>query len=79
MAHGTRYTWRKILSGLVVMAQSSKSTEKKGPKIAREVTTGRFISVESSEGVQKRRPKTIATIKEASSLRSAALKRLANR
>ncbi|WP_158274024.1 hypothetical protein [Allosediminivita pacifica] len=47
--------------------------------IARDAETGRFVAVGTENGVSRKTPKTEALLKEVSSRRNAALKRLVNR
>ncbi|PTX48325.1 hypothetical protein [Allosediminivita pacifica] len=55
-----------------------KTTLKDG-WIARDAETGRFVAVGTENGVSRKTPKTEALLKEVSSRRNAALKRLVNR
>ena len=61
------------------MVARLKSEPVKGGKIARSVKTGRFIEVQTSKGTSKSRVKTERIVKEASSKRKNAMKRLVNR
>jgi len=61
------------------MKKISKTTQVRDGWIKREASTGRLVEVGTSKGTTKPSPKTQAAVKEASSKRSAALKRLANR
>ncbi len=61
------------------MAENAKKNPVKGGYIARSVVSGRFVEVGSSSGIKKATPKTASVVKEASSKRKSALKRLANR
>jgi hypothetical protein len=61
------------------MKKRSEKTPVKGGWVKREVATGRFIEVATHKGVAKVSSKTLTTVREASSKRSSALKRLANR
>lgn len=61
------------------MTMSSKTTSVKGGWIKRDAVTGRFIEVHTSKGAAKASPKSGHSVKEASSKRRSALKRLANR
>lgn len=61
------------------MDKRTQTTPVKGGWVKREAATGHFIEVRSGSGVSKATPKTGATVQEASSRRSAALKRLADR
>lgn len=51
----------------------------KGGWVTRDASTGRFIEVRTEKGVSRSSSETRTTVKEASSRRSAALKRLADR
>lgn len=61
------------------MATNTKKTTVKGGWVARNAKSGKLVSVGSSSGTFKGKPKTIDTVKEVSSKREAALKRLADR
>jgi hypothetical protein len=61
------------------MGQALKKTPVKGGSIGRSAKTGRFVQVVTKQGVSKANPKSEAAVKEASSKRSDALKRLADR
>jgi len=61
------------------MKKMSKTTQVKDGWIKREASTGRIMNVGTSKGTSKASSKSISTVKKASSKRSAALKRLANR
>lgn len=58
--------------------KASKTTLKDG-WVKREAVTGRFMSVGTGKGVTNASPKSEAAVKEASSKRGEALKRLADR
>ncbi len=61
------------------MSTAVKTTSVKGGQIKRDAKTGRFVEVHTSTGKHVARKTTVTTVKEASSKRSAALKRLADR
>ncbi len=61
------------------MPKNSNTTPVKGGWIKRDASTGRFVEVQTSKGVAKASPKSVLVVKGASSKRSGALKRLANR
>jgi len=61
------------------MEKTLKIIPVKDGAVTREAQTGRFKSVSSSSGVFKERPKSTHSVAEASTRRSAALKRLADR
>ena len=61
------------------MKKRSETIPVKGGRIKRDAATGRFIEVATHKGVAKLSRKTLTTVKEASSRRSSALKRLADR
>jgi hypothetical protein len=61
------------------MGKMSKKTQVKDGWIKREAVTGRFVEVGTSKGTAKASPKSHSAVKGASSKRSAALKRLADR
>jgi hypothetical protein len=61
------------------MKKPSKTTTVKGGWVKREAATGRLTEVGTATGVAKPSSKTEATVKEASSRRSSALRRLADR
>ena len=61
------------------MVVTSKVSPVDGGWVKRDERTGRFIEVHTSNGTRKATAKTETTVKEASSKRSAALKRLADR
>ena len=64
------------------MRRGSKTDEKvavNGGWVKRDATSGRFMEVGTSRGVAKASAASEATVKEASSRQSAALKRLADR
>jgi hypothetical protein len=64
------------------MRRGSKADEKvavSGGWVKRDATSGRFKEVGTSRGVAKASAASEATVKEASSRQSAALKRLADR
>lgn len=54
-------------------------TPVKGGWIKRNAKTGRFIEVQSEQGIAKASPRSESCVRNASSLRHEALKRLANR
>lgn len=57
----------------------SETTPVDGGWVKREAATGRFMEVVTKKGVKKASSKTEAATREASSKRSSALKRLADR
>jgi len=61
------------------MKGGTKTTPVKGGSVTRDSASGRLIEVRSTDGVSKASPKTRSAVQEASSKRSAALKRLADR
>lgn len=61
------------------MEETSKTTPVKDGWVKRDARTGRIVEVRTSKGVAKASSKTRVVVKGASSKRSAALKRLANR
>lgn len=61
------------------MAKGSDTKAVKGGWVTRDASTGRFIEVRTEKGVSKVSSETRTTVKDASSRRSAALKRLADR
>ena len=61
------------------MSTAVKTTTVKGGKVKRDAKTGRFLEVQTLSGKQVSRRISETTVKEASSKRTAALKRLANR
>ncbi|MGY3437957.1 MULTISPECIES: hypothetical protein [unclassified Marinovum] len=61
------------------MAEQVEKSEANGGWVRRSAKTGQFVSVETVKGTSKKSPKTDATVKEVSSRRQAALKRLADR
>jgi NADH dehydrogenase FAD-containing subunit len=69
-----------MLVNLVMkMPQALKKTTVKGGSIARSALSGRVVHVVTKQGVSKANPKSETAVKEASSKRSDALKRLADR
>lgn len=56
-----------------------QKTTVKGGYISRSTKTGRFVEVGSRNGVKKPTAQSVTIVKEASTRRSAALKRLVNR
>lgn len=64
----------------MAIKKRSKTTHVNGGMVKREAATGRFIEVVSYKGAAaKASSKTLTTVREASSKRSSALKRLADR
>ncbi|MHA7877049.1 hypothetical protein [Roseivivax sp.] len=64
------------------MANSREDIRKepvKGGVVARGSQSGRFVSVETEEGTSHASEKSLATLREVSTRRRAALKRLADR
>lgn len=61
------------------MAKRCVETPVKGGSVKREAATGRFVEVRSENGVSRSSPRSNDVVKEASTRRSAALKRLADR
>jgi hypothetical protein len=61
------------------MAKITEKERVKGGVVVRNAKTGQFISVSTGKSVSVRSPKTGEVVQEASSKRSGALKRLANR
>jgi hypothetical protein len=61
------------------MKKRLKTTSVKGGWIKRDAATGRFVEVGTYKSVAKASQKTQTVIREASSKRSSALKRLADR
>ena len=61
------------------MPTAVKETVVKGGVIVTENETGRFIEVRTDKGVSKSDPDTRSVLKDISTRRSAALKRLVNR
>lgn len=61
------------------MAKGSDTKPVKGGWVTRDASTGRFIEVRTEKGVSKVSSESQTSVKEASSRRSAALKRLADR
>jgi hypothetical protein len=61
------------------MKNRTETKPVKGGWVKRDAASGRFIEVVTPKGVSKSSRKTGAAVKQASSKRSAALKRLANR
>lgn len=65
------------------MANASKkdaeTTPVKGGWIKRDAVSGQFMEVHTNNGTAKASPKSESAVKEASSKRSSALKRLADR
>lgn len=61
------------------LKKRSETTAVNGGWVKREAGTGRFIEVTTKKGVAKASPRTQAAVREASSKRSSALKRLGDR
>ncbi len=61
------------------MTKRFETTPVKGGWVKREAVSGRFIEVVTSKGVAKASSKTEAAVREASSKRNSALRRLADR
>ena len=61
------------------MTKTSTITPVKGGWVKREARTGRFVEVQTTKGASKATAKTRAVLKDISSKRTAALKRLADR
>lgn len=61
------------------MAKRCVETPVKGGWVVREATTDRLVAVRTEKGVAKARASSELALQEASSRRSAALKRLADR
>lgn len=68
-----------IIEQVVRMGQALNKTSVKGGWIGRNAKSGTFVVVGTEEGVVKASPKSQSAVKEASSKRSDALKRLADR
>lgn len=61
------------------MAERLKTESVKGGRIGRSAKSGQFIEVQTSRGTSKSKAKTERVVREASSKRKDALKRLVNR
>lgn len=61
------------------MKNQTETKPVKGGWVTRDAASGRFMEVRTTEGVSKAGVKTRSSVREASSKRSAALKRLADR
>jgi hypothetical protein len=61
------------------MGKRFRTTTLKGGWVKRDASTGKFVEVGTKGGVAKASPTTETTVRDASSKRSSALKRLADR